>query len=157
MSTSTDWFSELLQFGDWQLERLVTALRENELHTDERVVWLLNHVVNARQIWLERARDGVVSSSISTEHPFDELVKISKQTTSEWISWLQVGGDDRLVTSIPYVDFQGNSFVHEVRRMLMHIINHNTHHLGELVRMLRLKGIPPPRTDYIVFVRDHQL
>ncbi|MCO6465072.1 MAG: DinB family protein [Bradyrhizobiaceae bacterium] len=152
---AVDWFVELLEFGDWQLSAYIEAIQVAGLEADARVNWLLHHVVNARRIWYNRVVTDGVKQPLLDNCSVEEIRSESVATTALWKSWLLTQADDVLKQIVHYADLQGNSQQQDVQRILMHIVNHNTHHLSEITRILRSHDVVPPRTDYIVFARTH--
>lgn len=59
--------------------------------------------------------------------------------------------DADLVRPLPYRTRKGEAHVNTYGEMLRHVVNHTTHHRGQLVTMLRQLGRPGVDTDLIVF------
>ncbi len=48
---------------------------------------------------------------------------------------------------------KGDVFVHTYGEAMLHLLNHSTHHRGQVVTLLRQAGHTPPATDFIVYAR----
>lgn len=144
----------MFRYGQWALERHVAALTEGGLADHDRVLWIVNHVVNARRIWLERVRDGVITSRIDETLPLAQSLARCADDTAAWVAWLEeVTGDD-LAMEIVYRNLKGEEYRQPLHEIAFHVINHGTHHLHELGTIERAHGTVPPPTDYIVFTRS---
>jgi uncharacterized damage-inducible protein DinB len=143
----------MLRYGHWALERHASALREHGLTEHERVLWIVNHVVNAKRIWLERVRDGVISTRIDDPLPLDEALARSADDTAGWVAWLDSLPGDDLDRAMIYRNLKGDEYRQPLHEIVFHVINHGTHHLHEIGTILRTHGAVPPPTDYIVYTR----
>jgi uncharacterized damage-inducible protein DinB len=54
---------------------------------------------------------------------------------------------------IKYEDSEGKHFTRSLQDILFHIINHSTHHRGQILMDFRANGIEPPKQDYIYYKR----
>lgn len=147
-------FEDLLHYGVWSIARHVHVLDAAGLLADQRVLWILGHVVNARALWLERLRDGVIGTPIDRAMAPSMIVDHAAQETEEWISWLRAGGQARLDDIVSYKNLHGAEFQQPVHEVVSHVVNHTTHHLHELSMLERAAGVVPPVTDLIAFFRQ---
>lgn len=153
MINFVSFLTDMFRYGDWVAERLATSVISAELQEHERVVWVFNHVVNARRIWLERVRDGSVAVDFNRVLPLDELMELQRADTEEWCQWLGEGGEARLESLCAYKNLRGNSFENKIYHIAQHVVNHTTHHFHEIVYLIRSSGHVPPTTDFIAYVR----
>ncbi|MCU0331285.1 MAG: DinB family protein [Candidatus Kapabacteria bacterium] len=147
-------FEQLLQYGVWSMARHFHVLESAGLLSDERVQWILGHVVNARILWLERLRDGVVRTSIDRAMAPSSSIEHAASETDAWIQWLRNGGEDLLDSIVSYRNLRGEEFHQPVHEVISHVVNHTTHHLHELSMIERAAGVVPPVTDLIAFFRQ---
>ncbi|MEM1003550.1 MAG: DinB family protein, partial [Bacteroidota bacterium] len=54
---------------------------------------------------------------------------------------------------IDYVNSKGNAYGNELKDILFHIINHATHHRGQILVDMRNHKMEPPVLDYIFYKR----
>jgi uncharacterized damage-inducible protein DinB len=58
------------------------------------------------------------------------------------------------ITPEQFLRPMGNSF-NSIRDMLQYVVNHGTHHRGQITTMLRqLKAVPPKSMDLLAFYRE---
>lgn len=153
MIDSVKWLTDMFKYGDWVTERLSSAAKEAGLEFNDRVVFVFNHVQNARKIWLERVRDGAVSTNMDVHVPMADVVADFPTTTAEWCAWLDEGGAGQLESICVYSNTRGDTFEQKVYLIAQHVINHTTHHYHEISALIRASGNIPPQTDFIAYVR----
>ncbi|TNF76236.1 MAG: damage-inducible protein DinB, partial [Bacteroidetes bacterium] len=54
---------------------------------------------------------------------------------------------------IIYENTEGRSFSNTLQDILFHIVNHSTHHRGQITMDFRKNGMDPPLLDYILYKR----
>jgi uncharacterized damage-inducible protein DinB len=54
---------------------------------------------------------------------------------------------------ISYQDTKGRSYSQPVWQILLHLVNHGTHHRGQVSGFLRAMGGTPPPLDMIAYYR----
>jgi len=112
------------------------------------------HILWAEELWLERWQG---HSSIPLLDPGDYPTARSIQTALEalhgsqvqFLASLERGAEDRAVS---YLDSGGQRWEYSLRQMVEHLVVHSAYHRGQLVTLLRQRGIEPPSTDYLVQV-----
>lgn len=112
---------------------------------------LFSHILNAHHIWNQRILKGEAEYGIWELHPVAawEGLHYGNQRDSFEI----IGRIDNFRDRVEYTNSQGRTFSNEVRDVLFHIINHSTHHRGQLMVELRAAGHPLPGLDYIFYKR----
>jgi uncharacterized damage-inducible protein DinB len=130
-------------------------LEQAGLLDNERVLWIVNHVTFARRLWLERVRDGRITSSPTDVVDTRAALARCTDDTAAWIAWLESVASDELNVDIRFVTLERERVTQSLADIVMHVINHSTHHTHELGVILRANGVAPTPTDYIVYSRQH--
>lgn len=80
----------------------------------------------------------------------NHLMKMSKQ----WKEWIDLATEAALEHEFIYRNSKKDQFKQPVYEALLHLFNHQTHHRGQLITMLRQVGVEDiPNTDLISFFR----
>ena len=113
------------------------------------------HMMEVENVWWERLQlvekatpPGWFNGSFSELS--DKLISLSRQ----WQSWVEKADEARIDHVFAWYNFKKEYFKEPVYKMLLHLFNHQTHHRGQIVTMLRQLGVDKiPSTDFIVFAR----
>jgi uncharacterized damage-inducible protein DinB len=63
--------------------------------------------------------------------------------------------DQSAQESVAYKDTQGNAFSRPLWQLILHVVNHGTHHRGQVSGFLRAMGQTPPSLDLTAYYREH--
>ena len=139
-----------LNYSQWAAERFVQSLDGSDIQTNERVLWLFNHAHTARTFWLERLKK---QSAVFTETTLSikEVIAEMAVVTQNWIEFIGQLSDEQLLEIRSFIRPNGMQMDYQVLAVATQIINHNTHHFGELIPIMRSVGITPLQTDYIYY------
>jgi uncharacterized damage-inducible protein DinB len=147
----------LLDYTAWATERLLAALAPltpdeltRDLHSSHGGVdGTLAHLYGADVIWTARLRSEAApafADSVTPAHlqaPWLALQTLRR----DWVSTLQPE------LRLNYTNLKGEAQHSSVGEIVRHIVNHATHHRGQIVTMLRQLGHEAPNTDLIAFYR----
>jgi|GEM_PF-2818254 len=147
---SDDWFIQLLQYGNWQFDRIYGALQQTNLLDHERVKLLVPHITRSRFMWHSRCTKVEHEQSV-TLLPVADTPRQFTYATQLWVDYLTGLDADIFEIMISYTDAKGNNHHTPLCDIIEQVVNHSTHHLGELVRLIRISGGEPPQTDFIAF------
>lgn len=113
----------------------------------ERVQRVMEHILSAQQIWLERC--GVVTTPVDDNVAMGDLFEIYART---WIAVIE--GMD-LNQPVTYVSFSGREFTQPLGDIVLHVLNHGTYHRGQLRGFAEEDSYHSfPETDLLVFLRE---
>jgi uncharacterized damage-inducible protein DinB len=156
----------LFEFNYWAKARLMSVL---ESLSDEQfakdlgsshggIQGTLVHIVGAENIWLSRWTDQTVFKLLDREdYPTRATIREKwdevEHGMSEFISRLT---EENISAVVTYKTIEGKQFSHPLWQMMQHVVNHSSHHRGQIVTMLRQLGIKPVGTDLITFYRNKQ-
>lgn len=152
---------ELLSYNTWANERVLDAVSRLDAEQLGRnlggsypsVQATLTHMLWAEWLWLERWQD---RSPMEIFEPgdFPDLATLRDR-------WRTVrAGQHAFLASLPadelgrvahYTNRKGEVWEYVLWRQLLHAFNHSTYHRGQLTNMLRLLGVPPVTTDFLVY------
>ena len=62
--------------------------------------------------------------------------------------------DERAREPVAYSTMEGTPWRQPIWQVLLHVVNHGTHHRGQVSGFLRTLGHTPPVTDLICFYRQ---
>ena len=117
----------------------------------DNCIRLFSHILNAHHIWNQRIL------GISAEFGVWDLHELRKwediHYENQRTSFEIVSNTDTFEKRVEYSNSEGNNFSSEVKDILFHIINHSTHHRGQIMMEFRNSGIDPEPLDYIHYKR----
>ncbi|HBV17689.1 DinB family protein [Chryseobacterium carnipullorum] len=130
-------------------KEMIQIISENITTVDEKTISLINHTLNAQQIWNSRILDEK-SFEVWQVNSFESLDGINHQNFLKSIDIIQ---NQDLDTRKEYHNSRGTKFENSIFEMLFHAINHSTYHRGQINSLLKQNGIEPLLTDYIFYKR----
>jgi uncharacterized damage-inducible protein DinB len=128
---------------------MIKIISENISKSDEKTISLINHTLNAQQIWNSRVL-GEKSFEVWQINPFESLEEINQKNFQKSI---QIVENSDLDQRIEYQNLRGTKFENSIFEMLFQAINHSTYHRGQINSLLKQNGIEPLLTDYIFYKR----
>ncbi len=117
----------------------------------DNCIRLFSHVLNAHHIWNHRILEVPAEFGVWDKHDIDkwEDIHYENQRTSFEI----VSNTDTFEKRVEYANSEGKNYSNELKDILFHIINHSTHHRGQIMMELRNSGVEPEPLDYIHYKR----
>lgn len=116
----------------------------------------LAHIVWAEELWLSRWT-GRPNPAVPQGADLADLaaVRIRWETVeAERGAFLATLTADGLADTRRVRPSAGGEFVHTLRQMFLHTVDHSSYHRGQVVTLLRQVGVVPPSTGLIVFYRQ---
>ena len=145
-----NFFKELFEYNLTANENYLLFLLENETRLSEKTVKLINHILNAHQIWNNRIEHQEASYMVWEIHKFADLSLIDKINHELSLEIIAKHGFEKIIA---YHNSQGLSLENSVRDILFHVINHSNYHRAQIASELVALGLKPPISDYIFYKR----
>ncbi len=150
-----------LDYSAWASQRLLDAsaqLSADELTrdfqtADKTVLDTLVHVFAADRIWLARVQGQQRSFRDPEDRDLTVLQTEWPALHERWKLWLRDFHDDDAMRVISYQDLKGRAYAQPVWQILLHVVNHGTHHRGQVSGFLRSMGHTPPPLDLMAYYR----
>jgi uncharacterized damage-inducible protein DinB len=116
----------------------------------------LAHIVWAEQLWLHRwlGRPNPAVAQGNDLHGLSEVRSRWEQVERERAAFVGGLSDARLDETRVVKPSTGGEYVHTLRQMFRHFVNHSSYHRGQIVAFLRQLGHAAPNTDLIRFYRQ---
>ncbi len=150
-----------LEYSAWASRKLVQAVKDLSLGdrmrdfgtADKNALGTLVHIFAADRMWLGRVEGNVPARFLDVDRDMhmSALERDWPAVQDRWIA-LDVAPD----TVISYHDLKGNPYQTPFSEIVLHLVNHATHHRGQVAGFLRAMGHTPPSLDLIRFYRDLQ-
>ena len=164
MPVSADTLRQQLDYSAWASQRLLdeanklpaAELTRDFQTADKSVLETLTHVFAADRIWLSRVQ-GTTRASFIDPHDRD-LEVLNKEWPALQQTWKQYTAslsDQDVLKVISYKDTKGNAYQQPLWQILLHLVNHGTHHRGQVSGFLRSMGHTPPVLDLMAYYRTH--
>ena len=112
---------------------------------------LFSHILNAHHIWNHRLLGIPSEFGVWDMHPLKNWEDIHYENQRS--SFEIISNTDNFEKRVGYENSEGRSFANEVKDILFHIVNHSTHHRGQIMMDLRASGITPEPLDYVHYKR----
>jgi uncharacterized damage-inducible protein DinB len=112
----------------------------------------LAHLVAVEWLWLERWRGRNPKALIPpAELPTLAVLRERWQTVeAEMRGHLASLDEETLARPLTIVSTRGEQWTYPLWRMVMHLLNHQSFHRGQVTTLLRMLGAQPPRIDFLV-------
>jgi uncharacterized damage-inducible protein DinB len=162
MSTLSELLHYQIAYDSWANQRALSAankLTPEELDRDfssseKSIRGTLAHIYRAEKVWLSRLDGSPVEFRVEGEDSMDALSRNWPRMNQRWIEWSQTVTDQSAVTEITYKDLRNNVWTQSVWKIVLHVVNHSTHHRGQAMGFIRALGHTPPGVDSIAFARE---
>jgi uncharacterized damage-inducible protein DinB len=152
-----------LDYTAWASRRLVDAAQQltpEELTrdfgtSDHSVLGTLVHVFAADRVWLCRVTGSPVPARFVEPEKDMHLAVLQTEwpeLLDRWKNW--AAGITNTSAVISYRDMKGNAYESKVWQIVLHLVNHATHHRGQAAGFLRTMGRTPPVLDLIAYHRQ---
>jgi len=162
MSVSAEGIRLHVDYTAWASARLLDAasnLSEEELTrdfktADRTVLDTLVHVFAADRVWLSRIQGAPRTTFVDPEDK--SMAALEKEWPAlhqRWKDWASALTDGDTTAKIAFNDFRGNPYELPVWQIMMHVVNHGTHHRGQVAGFLRAMGHQPPPLDMTAYYR----
>jgi uncharacterized damage-inducible protein DinB len=164
MAITTEALRSHFDYTAWASRRLVSAvsslpaeeLKKDFQTADHSILGTLVHVYAADRLWLGRIQGNLPARFIDPEKDMrmDVLQNDWPQLHSQWQGWTAGHDDDSLRQKLSYKDLKGNPYETPLWQIVLHVVNHGTHHRGQVSGFLRALGYTPPPLDLIFYYRE---
>ena len=164
MTVTVDVLRTHLNYTAWASRQLVEAanrLSPAELTKDfgssfQSVLGTLVHVFAADRAWLGRIHGNPPARFLDPERDMHLAVLQNEWPPLHegWKQWAAPLTQDTIDTQLAYKDSKGNPYVNPLWQIVLHVVNHGTHHRGQVSGFLRAMGHTPPVLDLIAYYRQ---
>jgi len=151
---------ELFAYNYWARDRQLEAcavLNQEQFHRPLASSFsslrdTLAHMVGAEWVWLERCR-GRSPRSLPSAEEFPTLAAIAEPWRAvelgfrEYLTGLH---EEALIHPPTYTGLTGETWTYPLWRALLHIVNHQSYHRGQVTTLLRQLTLTPPAVDLLV-------
>jgi uncharacterized damage-inducible protein DinB len=160
MPVSADTLRLQLDYSAWATQRLMDTaakLSEEELTrdfktADKTVLDTLVHIYAADRIWLSRVLAEPRATFIDPEDRDLTLLQTEWPALHQrWKLWLRDFNDDHVLRVIEFKNTKGHAYAMPVWQILLHVVNHGTHHRGQVSGFLRAMDRTPPPLDLMAY------
>jgi uncharacterized damage-inducible protein DinB len=152
-----------LDYTAWASARLLEAAGKLEPEdltrdfgtADKSVVGSLAHIYAADRIWMHRIEGKPPVKFITDDdRNLEVLHREWPALLDVWKKWAAGLNDQSLAESASYKDLKGNPYTTPYWQIILHVVNHGTHHRGQVSGFLRALGQVPPPLDLMAYYRQ---
>lgn len=113
------------------------------------------HLYQSDRVWLDRLKELPSGQLADYEAPgcMYDLKDAWLAVYDEMISVVKGLSDGQLSRTVDYKNLAGQPFSSPLWQMILHIVNHGTHHRGQITTMMRQLGVKPTNLDLIRYYR----
>lgn len=144
--------NQLFDYNFYCNKKLIEACNTFDL-VPAKSIERFSHILNAHHIWNARAVGKVPEYGVFQIHELKKWTDIhyeNQRASFEIITNTDLEDFDK---RIDYENSEGRLFTNTLRDILFHIVNHSTHHRGQIAIDFRTAGIEPIPLDYIHYKR----
>jgi uncharacterized damage-inducible protein DinB len=140
-----------------------TRLSAKELNqdfgtADGSVLNTLVHVFASERLWLARLEQATYPEYVTAADRHLEVLQNEwPRLHQRWKEWASQLTDEAMLLPLTYTDLKGNQYTQPLWQLVLHVVNHGTHHRGQVSGFLRSLRYTPPPIDLIFFYRGLML
>ncbi len=162
MTVSADVLRSHLDYTAWASRRIVDAaalLSAEELThdfktADHSILDTLVHVFAADRLWLARLQGEPHRFITEADRSLFALQNDWPVVMQRWMAWAAKLTDERAQARAAYTDMKGQHCEQPLWQVILHVVNHGTHHRGQAAGFLRTLGYTPPALDLNEYYRE---
>jgi uncharacterized damage-inducible protein DinB len=163
MAVSADTLRLHLDYHAWASRRLLevaSSLPSEELNrdfqtSDRSILGTLVHIFASDRLWLARVSLSPIPQFISdADYHLPVLQTAWPNAFDGWRNWAADLTDDTVSAELAYTDLRGRHWTQRIWQLVFHVVNHGTHHRGQVSGFLRSLGRIPPPLDLHIYYRE---
>ena len=163
MPVNADTLRSHIDYSSWASTLLLDAaaqLSPEELTrdfetADRSVLGTLAHVYAADRLWLARLTGSPHPGFVTEQDRSLAALQAGwPALIGRWKEWADGLTDESVLADLSYSDLKGNAWQQPVWKLVLHVVNHGTHHRGQVAGFLRSLGHVPPSVDLIRYYRE---
>ena len=163
MTVTADTLRLHLAYTRWATGRLLDAAGKLSLEeqtrdfgtADKSVIGSLAHNFGADRIWIDRVQKVPAKGFLTDEEKTLAFLTAEwPKLYDRWDRWAEDLTDDNVSSVAQYADLKGNKWTTPLWQIILHVVNHGTHHRGQVAGFLRSMGHTPPPLDLIAYYRS---
>lgn len=143
-------FNQLFDYNFYCNKKLIDYCSTAE-NIPEKSIELFSHVLNAHHIWNTRIKGKVSEFKVWQIHAVEAWGELHYENQRS--SFELTSEADDFERRIDYENSEGRLFTNTLQDILFHIINHSTHHRGQIAMDFRKNGLEPQVLDYVFYKR----
>ncbi|MCU7493987.1 MAG: hypothetical protein HF314_02905 [Ignavibacteria bacterium] len=147
-----EYFIKLFRYNEWANNQVLEAFMQ-PFDNSEEVTRLFSHIISVQKLWLDRIQNNKVIFEFWNNYSVEGCIKISKESSSAWLRFLESLPEEGFSDKISYVNSKGEAYRNTIEDILAHVINHSTYHRAQIAMLLRKAEVVPPVTDYVFYRR----
>jgi len=160
MPVSVDTLRLQLDYTAWATQRLLdiaAKLPPEELTrdfqtSDKCVLHTLAHIYAGDRIWLSLVRAEPRATFADPEDRDLTLLQTEWPALHQrWKLWMRDVSEADAAEKVSFKDAHGNPHMKPVWQVVLHVVNHGTHHRGQVSGFLRAMGHTPPPLDLMEY------
>lgn len=117
----------------------------------QKTLELFSHILNGHHIWNARILGEAHTYDVWELHDLPQWEEIHYDNQRH--SFGIITNTEHFEQRISYENTEGRSYSNTLQDILFHIVNHSTHHRGQISVEFRANGMEPPSMDYILYKR----
>lgn len=114
------------------------------------------HIFRSDRAWFGRIKNVAAAQYAAPEDNWDSIQTAWPELHQKWLQWAGELSEADATRVLVYKDLKGVERHNQVQQTVLHLVNHGTHHRGQVAGFLRAMGQTPPPLDFIAYVRDMQ-
>lgn len=143
-------FNQLFDYNFYCNKKLIEQVVEFDAISDTTIK-LFSHILNAHHIWNKRILKEESTYDVWQIHEVVDWQDIHYE--NQRATFEIIRNNDDLNIRIDFMTTEGRAFANDLKDILFHIINHSTHHRGQILADFRSNNIEPLSLDYIHYKR----
>jgi uncharacterized damage-inducible protein DinB len=146
---------DLVHHKAWASAALLNAIRDNETAAaDENLRALLHHIILANRFWLLSClgQSFDIDAESRAQESLDAIADQYRTTHAQEWEWIAHAMEPDLARVLDDPLIPGGRC--SVAQAYMQVCMHSQGHRSQCATRLRLLGVTPPATDFILWLRD---
>lgn len=150
---------ELFRFHQWRQEQIIKLLQDVDTEYFSKqlsgsfgsLFIVLSHLVWAEKVWLGRVRNNEVATTKNQK--VSKMLEDWRATTKKWMKAIDEVDEAEFNQNIRYFNTKGDEYNNTIFEIVIHLIDHSTYHIGQMMNAIRAFGLEPVSTNYIHYLR----
>jgi uncharacterized damage-inducible protein DinB len=112
----------------------------------------LGHLMAVEWLWLERWRGRSPKSLLAAGQfsALSDLLDNWRTVECEMRAYLASLSEEAIASPLTYVNPRGEEWTYPLWQMMLHLLQHQSYHRGQVTTLLRQLGMQPPAVDFLV-------